>query len=91
MTKNRTYESLQDWMERTGANQAKLLRLVNERTNVNLRKEHLSKILTGSRRCSIQKALALSMITGVPVERLTRWPSVAKEATVGADAEKVPA
>lgn len=87
MGKRRDYTSLQDWMERTGHNQAYLLKLVNERTTVQLSKEHLSKILSGSRRCSIEKALALSLVTSVPVERLTRWPSVAREATSMADAE----
>jgi hypothetical protein len=88
MAKRRDYESLQDWMERTHNNQASLLELVNARTTEHFTKEHLSKILSGARRCSIQKALALSLVTGVPVEKLTRWPSVAKEATSEADAVK---
>lgn len=87
MTKRQTYDSLQDWMEKTCSNQARLVRLVNDRTNEPLTRAHLSKILSGSRRCSIGKALALSAVTGVPVEKLTSWPAVAKEAGTGADAK----
>jgi plasmid maintenance system antidote protein VapI len=66
-TKKRPYRSLQDWMERTRTSQTKLARLSG------ITQSHLSYLLTGSRRCSIQKALVLSRITGVPVEKLVKW------------------
>lgn len=64
------YKSLQDWMERTGTNQTELGR------RAGITKSHLSMILKGSRRCSLAKALVLSRITGVPVEKLAAWPKV---------------
>jgi plasmid maintenance system antidote protein VapI len=63
----RRYRSLQDWMERTGTNQTKLAKLAGLKT------PHLSKILSRSRRCSLDKALRLSRVTGVPVETLVEW------------------
>ena len=66
-TKRRPYRSLQDWMERTRTNQTKLAELSG------MTQSHLSYILTGARRCSIQNALKLSAITGVPVEKLVEW------------------
>lgn len=38
-----------------------------------IERSHLSKILTGSRRCSYEKADKLSRVTGVPVENLVKW------------------
>jgi transcriptional regulator with XRE-family HTH domain len=68
--KTKAYKSLQDWMERTGTNQTELAR------RAGLTKSHLSMILKGSRRCSLRHALTLSELTGVPVEKLTKWPKV---------------
>lgn len=68
--KTKGYTSLQDWMERTGTNQAELAR------RAGMTKPHLSMILKGSRRCSLEKALVLSKITTVPVEKLTEWPKI---------------
>ena len=73
MTK-RSYTSLQDWMERTGTPQVTLAALAN------VRQPHLSKILSRSRRCSIEVALRLSQVTGVPVEKLVDWGKRARRA-----------
>lgn len=64
------YRSLQDWMERTGTTQAELAR------RVRMPESQLSQLLKGSRRCSLMRALALSKVTGVPVEKLVEWPKV---------------
>ena len=71
-TRTRKYESLQEWMEGTGTNIEALAKLAG------LQRPHLSKILSRSRRCSLLKALALSQVTGVPVENLVRWKGVPK-------------
>ena len=73
MAKNkndRPYASLQDWLERTGTNQAALAKLVG------IKSPHMSMLLKGSRRCSIVLALKLSHVTGVPVENLVEWPKL---------------
>lgn len=67
---SRPYESLQDWMERTGTNTTQLAKLAG------IGRSHLSYILTRSRRCSIVKAIRLSRVTGVPVEKLIEWKKV---------------
>lgn len=74
--KPRAYASLQDWMERTGTNTTELAR------RAGMTKSHLSMILKGSRRCSLEKALLLSKITGVPVEKLKEWPKVPVKRTI---------
>lgn len=74
--KTRGYSSLQDWMERTGTNQAELARRAKIATS------QLSMVLKGSRRCSLEKALALSRVTGVPVEKLVEWPKVPIKRTI---------
>lgn len=68
--RNKPYRSLQDWMERTGTTQAELAR------RVRMPESQLSQLLKGSRRCSLMRALALSKVTGVPVEKLVEWPKV---------------
>ena len=69
---NLPYTSLQDWMERTGTSQIELSKMSG------IAPPHLSKILSRSRRCSLLKALALSRITGVPVENLVKWKGVSR-------------
>ena len=69
--KTKQYKSLQDWMERTGTTQVELAR------RVRMPESQLSQLLKGSRRCSLMRALALSKVTGVPVEKLVEWPKVA--------------
>jgi transcriptional regulator with XRE-family HTH domain len=63
----RPYASLQDWLERTGTPQITLARLAK------ISPAYLSRILSRSRRCSVEKALKLSSVTGVPVEKLVEW------------------
>jgi transcriptional regulator with XRE-family HTH domain len=63
----RPYDSLQDWLERTGTPQLTLAKLAN------ISPAYLSRILSRSRRCSITFALRLSEVTGVPVEKLVEW------------------
>lgn len=72
----RAYESLNDWMEAKGVNGRQLLQMLRERYGRQLSEGHLSNILKGSRRCSLQLALDLNEITGVPVRAIARWPRV---------------
>lgn len=67
MKKRRIYETLQEWMEATGTNATKLAELAR------IDRSHMVMILKRSRRCSYEKALRLSMVTGVPVENLIKW------------------
>ena len=63
-----TFNSLHEWLDRTGTPQYVLAR------RAGMTESALSMLLRGSRRCSLRKALALSSVTGVPVEKLVRWP-----------------
>lgn len=66
-------------MEKTGTNQARLIKLVAEETGRRMSPALISMILKGSRRCSRWNAYALHVVTGVPIEELTRWPRYAVE------------
>jgi plasmid maintenance system antidote protein VapI len=68
MKKRKPYGSLQEWLDRTGTPQYVLARMAG------MTEAHLSMLLRGSRRCSIQKAVKLEEVTGVPVKNLVRWP-----------------
>ena len=68
--------SLQEWMERTGLNSARLLELVKLETGHTISPTMMSFILRGSRRCSQVNANALSLVTGVPIKALKQWPKV---------------
>lgn len=57
-------------MERTGTTQARLAELAG------IKSPHMSSILKGSRRCSLDVALRLAAVTGVPVEKLVQWPKI---------------
>jgi transcriptional regulator with XRE-family HTH domain len=63
----KTYPTVQAWMEATNTTGERLAELTG------IDRSHLSKLLTGSRRCSYEKAARLSDVTGVPVENLVRW------------------
>lgn len=62
------YRSLHEWLDRTGTPQYVLAKMAG------LKASHLSMILRGSRRCSLERAIVLSRVTGVAVENLTEWP-----------------
>lgn len=70
MKKQKEYASLHDWLDRTGTPQYVLARMCE------ISEPALSMLLRGSRRCSLVKALRLSEVTGVPVEKLVEWPKV---------------
>lgn len=61
-------------MERTGTNQTELRQLLHDRCGITISKPHMSGILTGRWRCSLEKAVAFQRVTGVPVEKLVTWP-----------------
>lgn len=63
----RTFASLQDWLERTGTPIQNLAKMAG------LDRTHLSRVLSHSRRCSLDAALRLHWVTGVPVEKLVEW------------------
>jgi plasmid maintenance system antidote protein VapI len=74
--KKRVYDSLQDWLERTGTPVGTLAQLAG------IDRTHLSRVLSHSRRCSITVALRLHKVTGVPVEKLVEWKKCAPVAQV---------
>lgn len=71
-------------MERTGTSQTELRQMVFDRTGLHISAPHMSSILTGRYRCSLQKAVALNRVTGVPVEKLVKWPRDWRSKTSGA-------
>ena len=68
------YKTLHEYLDRTGTNQTQLIRMVREQTGCTISPPLLSMILRGSRRCSRWNAFAIQMVTGVPMDELTRWP-----------------
>jgi plasmid maintenance system antidote protein VapI len=82
MARKRQYATLQAWMEATGTNASQLAKMVH------ITPSHMSKILTRSRRCSIDKAWRLHMITGVPVQNLVKWLSGETRATLERSVKK---
>lgn len=73
---NKTYATLQAYMEGESVTAERLLELANAklRGSQKMSRSLLSYILRGSRRCSGEKAWALHQVTTVPMEELTRWP-----------------
>lgn len=68
-------------MERTGNGQTELRHMLYDRFGISVSKGHMSGILTGRWRCSLEKAVALSKITSVPVEKLVEWPRASRRQT----------
>lgn len=73
----RKFTSLQDYMERTGSTARDLLAQIFKATGVRISESMFSYMLRGSRRISNWNALAISAVTGIPIEVLTKWPKVA--------------
>lgn len=80
----RSYRTLVDYMERTGTNSTRLLKLVKDRERVEISPSLFSMMLRGSRRCSVVNAWALHCVTGVPMDELRRWPRYAETENLGA-------
>jgi hypothetical protein len=83
MPKRKTYRSLQHWMEATNTSQTILRTLVQQRAGIYISKSAMSAILTGAHRCSLLKGIALSRVTGVPVEKLVEWPTARSRRILG--------
>lgn len=75
MARPKKPQSLHEWLTATGTTQTALCRLVLVKTGLAISKGAMCDILRGSRRCSLEKALALAEVTGVPVEKLVEWPT----------------
>lgn len=75
----RRYKTLIEFMEGTGTNATRLLKLVKAQEGVTISPALFSMMLRGSRRCSIVNAWALHCVTGVPMEELRRWPRYAQQ------------
>lgn len=71
--------SLQEWMERHGINALELIAAVKAETGRSISPTMMSFILRGSRRCSLQNALVLHAVTGVPIKTLEQWPKIPKQ------------
>lgn len=67
--KTKTPATLQEWQEKTGTPTWELA----QKAGIGV--SHMSKILSRSRRCSIEKALRLHRVTGVPIDNLLQWMS----------------
>ena len=74
MKRKRVYASLNEYLDRTGTSQVRLLERVKEQTGHVISPPLLCMILRGSRRCSRFNALVLHIVTGVPTEAMTTWP-----------------
>ena len=68
--------SLQEWMQTHGINAERLRALVKEQTGTSISATMMHFILTGSRRCSAINAMALHVVTTVPMKVLQEWPKV---------------
>ena len=68
MKRTPKYSSLHEWLDRSGKTQKWLAQ------QAGMTEPHVSMLLRGSRRCSVDKAIRLSKLTGVPVENLVEWP-----------------
>ena len=68
------YKTLHEWLDRTGTNQTQLIEMVKEQTGRDMSHALMSMILRGSKRCSKWNAWAIHIVTGVPMETLTKWP-----------------
>lgn len=66
--KRRRYRSVQDWMMATGTNNVTLAR------RLGIKESHMSNVLKKSRRCSLDVAVKMHKITGVPIETIAEWP-----------------
>lgn len=84
---NGRYATVQEYMEMTETTSAQLLERVNERLRgaQKMSRSMFSYILRGSRRCSGEKAWAIHLETGVPMEELTRWPRSTEPDNSGSD------
>ena len=76
MKKKRVYASLAEYLDRTGTNQRRLIERILEQTGRVISPAMLCSVLRGSRRCSRFNALVIHVVTGVPMETLTKWPRV---------------
>ena len=72
LTLNPPAKSVAEWMERTGTNTTSLAAMVRAK-GLPLTLGGLSNVLRRSRPCRLAVAIALSDITGVPVQQLVAW------------------
>lgn len=68
------YATLQGYLERTGTTQRQLLTILRVQFGLQMSPALLNMIVKGNRRCVARNAFALHMVTGVPMDELTRWP-----------------
>jgi hypothetical protein len=72
LTLNPPAKSVAEWLERTGTNITELAAMVRAK-GLPLTLGGLSNVLRRSRPCRLAVAIALSDITGVPVQQLVAW------------------
>ena len=70
-------------MERTGSNARALIDRVKTATGRSISPTMMSFILRRSRRCSMVNAMALHVVTGVPIETLTAWSKAGSDKPSG--------
>jgi hypothetical protein len=71
MATSKPYRSLRHWLRETGHSQGSLRALVYAKTGLYISKSAMCSYITGAHLASLPKALALSRVTGVPVEKLS--------------------
>lgn len=84
----RPYQTIQEYMEKTGTTQEMLIRRVREKADIVISPAMLSMILRGSRRCSVTNAYGLSLVTGVSFKRLIKWPRYTETDNSMSDAQQ---
>lgn len=67
------YNSLEAWLKGTGTRQKVLAK------KARVPESTLSLLLSSQRACTIETAMRLSRVTGVPVEKLTDWSKVTRK------------
>jgi hypothetical protein len=65
-------KSAADWLDRTGTNQAQLVKMIKAR-GIAMTAPQMSDILRKAKPCRLATAIAISEITGVPVQKLVAW------------------
>lgn len=64
------FQALAAWLKRTKTSRHELIATLKRREGVAITEQHLSSMFRGCWGCSLRCALAISRVTGVPVEKL---------------------
>lgn len=76
---NQSFAPLQQWLKRTGYTRNELLAMLEKQEGMAVSKQHLSAMFMRRWGCSLALGIALSRVTGVPVEKLVLQPKVKRD------------